>query len=290
MGVRQAFHGLVAARDLAEVALANLQNQKGNLALARARWESGLGLPADVVRASSAVATATVNLNAARARQINAAVALNRLLGVDPRTALEPVTGPLPSAGEGDLEVLIQEALEKRPEMVSAQRQIEAADHALRAARVNAAPSLAARAGLAARGQDYPPDSWYSLYGLEMEWPLVDSGATSGLVQEARALKDQAVARREVLRQDIASQIAQARVVLQVALDSLAAAEAAETDAREAVRIAEGRYGAGLGSFLEVLDAQSALLTASTQLVSARLAAWEARASFDRDLGRGLEP
>jgi len=48
--------------------------------------------------------------------------------------------------------------------------------------------------------------------------------------------------------------------------------------------------GAGLGSFLEVLDAQSALLTASTQLVSARLAAWEARASFDRALGRGLEP
>jgi len=290
MAVRQSFHGLVAARQLAGVARGNLENRQGNLALARARWESGLGLPADVVRASSAVATATVNLNATRAREINAGVALARLLGLDPRTALEPVCDRAPAGVEGDLQTLVQEALQRRPELLWAQRQVEAAEHGLRAARVHAAPSLSARAGLAARGRDYPPETWQALYALEMEWPLVDSGATEGRVQEARASLDEALARREVVRQDIASEIARSMVALQVALDSLGAAGAAESDAREAARIAEGRYGAGLGSFLEVLDAQSALLTASNQRVSAHLAAWEARAAFDRSLGRALPP
>ncbi len=286
MAVRQAFHGLVAARELAQVARANLENRQGNLALARARWESGLGLPADVVRASSAVATATLNQNAALAREISAGVALARLLGLDPRTALEPVCDRAPAGVEGDLQGLVQEASQKRPEVLWAQRQVEAAEHDLRAARVNAAPSLSARAGLSARSRDYPPESWQALYALEMEWPLVDSGATAGRVQQARASLDEALARREVVRQDIASEIARSMVALQVALDSLGAAGAAESDAREAARIAEGRYGAGLGSFLEVLDAQSALLTASNQSVSAHLAAWEARAAFDRAVGR----
>lgn len=284
--VRQAFHGLVAARELAQVALSNLENQTRNLALARARWESGLGLPADVVRASSAVATATVNLNAARAREINQGVALARLLGQDPRLRLEPICEELPAGDQGDLEVLLQEALPRRPEMQAVLHQIEAARQALRAAQANQAPALSARAGVAGRGRELPPESWSTRYGLTLRWPLVDSGQTSGLVEEAQAALDRALACHDVVCQEVAGEIVTSRVSLEAALDSLSAAQAARSDALESVRIAEGRYGAGLGSFLEVLDAQSALLTASNQLAAARLAAWEARASFDRAIGR----
>ncbi len=286
--VRLAFHGLVAARELAGVALSNLENQKRNLALTRARWESGLGLPADVVRASSAVATATVNLNAARAREANQGVALARLLGQDPRLRLDPVCDELPAGDQTDLEVLLQEALPRRPEMQAALNEIDAARHGLRAALAFNAPALSARAGVAARGQDYPPESWFTRYGLTLRWPLVDSGQTSGLVEEAQASLDRALARHDVVCQDVASEIVVSRISLGVALDSLTAAQAARSDALESVRIAEGRYAAGLGSFLEVLDAQSALLTASNQLAAARLAAWEARAEFDRAIGRAL--
>jgi len=245
--VRLAFHGLVAARELAEVALSNLENQRRNLALTRARWESGLGLPADVVRASSAVATATVNLNAARAREANQGVALARLLGQDPRLRLEPVCHELPDGDQTDLEALIQEALPRRPEMQAVLHEIEAARHALRAAQAHKAPALSAQAGL-----------------------------------------DRSLARHDVVCQDVASEIVVSGISLGVALDSLTAAQAARSDALESVRIAEGRYAAGLGSFLEVLDAQSALLTSSNQLAAARLAAWEARAEFDRAIGLPL--
>lgn len=289
MQVRQAFHGYAARRELAVVARGNLENQRHNLALARARWESGLGLPADVVRAEAAVATATVSLNAATARAATEGVQLSRLLGLDPRALVEPAPEPVPAAETGDLDRRIAEALHRRPEMLAAEREVEAAEFALRAARVNAAPSLSANAGVTARGQDYPPDTWFFQYGLTMQWPLVDSGETAGLVQEAEGLLDEARARRDVVHQDVVAEIVQAHVELQTARDSLVAAGAAETNARESVRIAEGRYGAGLGSFLEVLDAQAALLTASNQLVLARVAAHQASAAFDRALGLAPE-
>jgi outer membrane protein TolC len=43
-------------------------------------------------------------------------------------------------------------------------------------------------------------------------------------------------------------------------------------NAEEAARLAEGRYSSGLGTFLDVLDAQNAVLTAKTNLVNAQSA------------------
>lgn len=283
--VRQAFHQFVAFTDLADVSRANLENQRRNVALARARWESGLGLPADVVRAETAVATSTVSLNAALAQAANARVRLARRMGLDPRTDLRPAPVPLPAGVEGDLNEVIAEALRRRPEMRSAEREVEAASYALRAAHAADAPALSASAGVTSRGQDYPPDSWFMQYGLSLTWPIFDAGLTAGLVEEGEALLEAAEARLEAQGDDVVEEVLQAHVLLQTALDSLAAAAAGEANARESVRIAEGRYAAGLGTFLEVLDTQAALLTASNQHVQARLAALSARAAFDRAAG-----
>lgn len=283
--VRQAFHGFVAATDLAEVARMNLENQRRNVALATARWESGLGLPADVVRAQTAVATSTVSLNAASAQAANARVRLARQMGLDPRTPLQPAPVPMPEGAQGDLNAVIEQALQRRPEMQAAGREVEAARYALRAAHAANAPALSANAGLTSRGQNYPPESWFVQYGLSLTWPVFDAGLTAGLVEEAEGLLEAAEADLEVQRMDVVEEVVQAHVQLQTALDSLVAAAAGEANARESVRIAEGRYAAGLGSFLEVLDAQAALLNASNQHVQARLAAHTARAAFDRAAG-----
>lgn len=283
--VKQAFYELEGQEGLARVAEDNLENQRRNLALARARWESGLGLPADVVRAETAVAAATVNLNAARARTAGSRVRLARLMGIDPRTPLEVEPEPLEPIPEGDLNAAIDEALGRRPEMLAAERDVRAGEYALRAASVNAAPALNASAGVTSRGQNYPPDTWFVQYGVALSWPLIDSGFTEGLVQEAEANLEAAQARRDVVRQDLVSEVLQAWVQLDTALQSLQAAEAGEANAREAVRIAAGRYAAGLGDFLDVLDAQNAWLNASNGLVQARLTAGQARAAFERALG-----
>lgn len=60
----------------------------------------------------------------------------------------------------------------------------------------------------------------------------------------------------------------------------MVAAEAQVTNAQEALRLAEGRYRAGIGVFLDVLDAQTDLDGANTNRVNARTSLDRARAAL----------
>ena len=66
-------------------------------------------------------------------------------------------------------------------------------------------------------------------------------------------------------------------------------ADAGISNAEEALRLATGRYNSGLGTFLDVLDAQAALLTARTQRVNAEMAVAQARAALARAVGTPLD-
>ncbi|GMU55815.1 MAG: hypothetical protein AMXMBFR33_49610 [Candidatus Xenobia bacterium] len=285
LDAKSAFFDWVAFTEEAQVVHANLENQRHNLALAQARWESGLGLPADLVQAQTAVAAATVNLNRARAAELSARVRLARVLGLDPRTPLVADLTPSQPPPNGDLNALIEEALPRRPEMQVVLARVESAEYGLKAAEKNNLPALVATAGPVARGPSFPPENAFLQAGVSLQWPFFDGGLTGGLVDQASADLESARARLETVRNLLIAEILQASLELSAAEGSLGAAEAGTENAREAVRIAEGRYKAGLGNFQEVLDNQAALLTASTNLVQARRLAQVARARFERALG-----
>ena len=64
------------------------------------------------------------------------------------------------------------------------------------------------------------------------------------------------------------------------------ATEEAITSAREQLRLAEGRYAAGVGSGLELADAQLAMQDAAAQRVQAEYRLASARAQLLRALGQ----
>jgi outer membrane protein TolC len=82
--------------------------------------------------------------------------------------------------------------------------------------------------------------------------------------------------------------VAQAYLNLQTARQRLTTAEAEVANAEEALRLIEGRYRAGVGLMVEVLDAQNSLLTARTNHVNARSALDQANAAMARAVGTGL--
>ena len=60
------------------------------------------------------------------------------------------------------------------------------------------------------------------------------------------------------------------------------------TNALEGVRLATGRYRGGVGTFLEVTDAQAALVLAQTNQVNAETALQSQRAALQRAIGAPL--
>jgi outer membrane protein len=89
-----------------------------------------------------------------------------------------------------------------------------------------------------------------------------------------------------VLRQRIRLELEQARLAVRAARATLEADGEVVVNARERLRLAEGRYAAGLGSGLELDDAQVAVTNAAAQEVKARFSLAAARAQLARALGR----
>jgi outer membrane protein TolC len=73
-----------------------------------------------------------------------------------------------------------------------------------------------------------------------------------------------------LVQRQLVSDVSQAYLNLLTARQKLTTATAEQTNAEEALRLAQGRYKAGVGVFLDVLDAENALVAANTNRVNAR--------------------
>lgn len=286
--VKSAFYACVQNTRLVTVFEKNLENQKVYLSLAQERFKAGVGLPSDVLRAETAVSEAVFNLTQARTNTAVSRVNLAVYMGIDPRTPLQFSEESEPDVESSDASALFELALRKRPEMQGARATLSARESALKSARTSNAPTVSGSVGWLGRDISFPPATGALSTGVTMQWSPFDGGLTPGLVREAAAAKAGAEAQLEKTRQIVLSDVAQAYLNLQTARQRLATAEEEVANAEESLRLIEGRYRAGVGLMLEVLDAQNALLTARTNRVNAQSALDQANASLARAVGLGL--
>jgi outer membrane protein TolC len=80
-------------------------------------------------------------------------------------------------------------------------------------------------------------------------------------------------------------EVEQAWLLLQEATERTAVTEKIRGQAEEDLQVSEGRYREGLGTMLEVIDAQTVLTQAGANAVIARYDRAQARARLDRALG-----
>jgi outer membrane protein len=283
--VKQAFYIYVQNQRLVTVNEQNLTNRQSQLDLANARFRVGLGLASDVATAQTAVSTAVQNLTVARNNASLSAVNLAQLMGIDPRTPIQPAESGEPPLPSDDVNGFVQLALRQRPELLQAQATIQANQHALGAAKVFNAPTLRATLGPSAQGPQFFPQNDTFQIGVSLRFTPFDGGFTSGLVKEARGNLESAQAQLSSEQLTVTSDVSQAYLDVRSAEQRVAAAGSEVANAQEGVRIATGRYRAGLGQFVDILNAQQFLYTALNDRVDAQSALDQARAAFSRAIG-----
>jgi outer membrane protein TolC len=286
--VKQAFYALAQSARLVSVNEANLRNANDHLALAKARLDAGMGLPSDVVRAETAISEAALALNLAQNASSLAAVTLANAMGIDVRTPLTAADSGEPTVAVDDVNALVDTALRDRPEVQGVQANLDAALAALRASRSTNAPSVVGTLGLVGRDTNFFPHNDSLTVGATVQWSVFDAGATSGRTREAEGNVQTAQALAVTARQNVTVDVTQAYLNLRSAEQRVVTADAEVANALEGVRLAEGRYRSGLGTFIEVTDAQSALLAAQTNKVNAQAAVDVARATMAHAIGSNL--
>lgn len=298
--------------DVAQAALNNAQRQLQDATNLNA---AGVGQRIDVLRAQTQVSTAQQSLTAAQNNLGIAETSFNDLVG-QPLTAPErlldppgvilqqPVTDfprvgapdtkaqvPLPDAPQEVSGINIANSLEnanrQRPEILQAQVNVRVAETGIKLSRAGLEPTFS----LSAAGNYYPTPSFQfprqrtAQLTATLNIPLYDGGATRDRVQESRLRTENAQTSLASTQSDVALDVRQAYLNLATAAQQISAANAALQSAIGARQLAQLRYQGQVGLYLEVTDAQAALVQAENNQVDAVYNYLVTRAQFQNAVG-----
>ena len=124
--------------------------------------------------------------------------------------------------------------------------------------------------------------------GVQLSWALFDGFRTKGNIDLAQAQARVAEIQLNIERERVALDVARARAELARARAAFEASRQNSSEADEAFRLASLRFTRGLGTQLDVTDAQYALATARTNEARATYDIFLASAGLARALGQPL--
>ena len=289
----RAFWALVTANDSVRVVEEALALIESHLRDVKNMREAGLLAPNDVLSVEARRSRHQVQLIEARNMRDVAEADLRRVTGIAAATAIA-IDAALegPAAPLRPYDELLAEAREGRTERQALQARVDAIGERRNAAAAGLKPVLAVGAGFdyaRPNPRIFPRTSeWHTSWdvGVNLVWPIWDSGRVKADVAEASANQRAVVQRLAEFDTVLDFEVQQRRLDVASARESIRASTDEVAAAAEARRVVAERFKAGLVTTTEVLDAQQALLIAQFDRTRALATARLAEARLDRALGR----
>jgi outer membrane protein len=288
LNLRTAFFTASAARSAVDVARETLANQNKHLEQIQSFVDLGRNPTIDLLQARVDQANAEVQLINAQGSYATARAILNQAMGVEADIGYDvetTVSAPVPgesSASEG----LVEEALNGRPEIAALRQQLRAQVLNNKSVYGRYWPSLQAQAQGTYNGYELDRLVWNLSAGLGLSWTLYDGGQTRATLREGDANVASLAAQIDSIRLQVRVDVEKARLAVVGAKASLDVAGRSLTNARARLDLAEIRYRTGVGSIIELSDAQLAATNAAFQKLQAQLNLDTARAQLTKALAR----
>lgn len=274
--VKAAYYSVLEKRRLIDVAAEATKNFEQHLARARLYLKAGVRTRIDVINAEVELSNAKMNLLRAQYNLKTARVALEQVLGTKPNQGrytlysdevhLDKILEIMPPVAES-LDTLIENAMERRPDIMQLNKLIEAAKANLKRAKGDYWPSIKAEANYNEYDTDLSlyKDSWE--VGVAARWDLFSGLHTKGATTEAQGRLLETKAQLQDLKLSIVREVTESylqtdenRESVQIALQTLKLAE-------ENLLLAEKRYQSGANDVIEYNDAQLSLTKTRNELV-----------------------
>ena len=283
----QSYYNAQAARAAVSAALESEKASRESFTAAEVRYKVGTGTPADRLQAQTAWSQATLNRIKAEGTLKTTYGTLANVMGLDasqPLTLAEISEATPDASFERDIEALITEARDRRPDLKAAEAQVKAAQSNIVFTRASGLPTLSLGVG----------PSWVdngnissrsSSIGLTLTVPIFSGFDTTYRVRSAQARAEVASAQRDNIRLQVALDVWTAYQNLTTATQTIRTTADLLASAEQSERVALGRYKAGVGNILDVLNAQSALAAARVQRIQAQLDWNVSRASLAKAVG-----
>jgi outer membrane protein TolC len=229
------------------------------------------------------VANARVDLIRADNAERVARVALNTAMGVAATTKFALVDNLVYVKVTDSADDLVAEALKRRPEYTQGKLRIEGAESLLKRSFRDFFPDVVGTGSVGGNRTDLNL-TWTA--GISLNWSIFDGGNRLSRYREAKANLDASQQRLKAIELDISREVEQTRSTVVETDERIVAAQAAVASAQENFRLVQGRFDAGVGTILDLTDAQLALTQAQNTEAQALADFRIALARLDRALGR----
>jgi outer membrane protein TolC len=282
VNVKTAYFTLLLAKRLVGVNIQALDRAELNLRSARGFFEVGTQPRFFVTRAEVDVANARVSLIQAQNASALSRVSLNTAMGiaVNSPTEVKDILAYEPYPVDRD--ALVADAFRRRPEYLAIKAQADAADATVRQRFRNFFPNILASGTYGSTRADM--NEIYN-YGVQLSWSIFDGGNMIAQYREAKASVDAIQARVRDTELSIWQDVQQSYLNMIAAEQQIGAAQKAVDSAQENFRLSQGRFDAGVGTIIELTDAQLALTQAQSNEAQALANYHIAIAQLERAVG-----
>lgn len=284
--VRSAFYLLLASEKQVVAVRENVKARDEIFRQAQEFFNQGIKAKVDVAKAEAALFSAKTSLIKAENMRGIARVELANAMGMaslEDRPLVEPSALLLPMP---ELSSCQKNAERDRAELQQFSALKSAAVGNLKSAKSSYLPVLSGTANIGYADQDFLPTENAWGVGLNMTVPLFSGFSSVEQVREATASINAIEARQNNLKLQISKEVESAWLDGIEAVDRMVSTEKEVAAADENKLLAEGRYQEGVGSMIEVTDAQAQALDAQTANIRAKFDYYLALARLDRAVGK----
>ena len=262
--VIKAYSQVIMAKEDLGLAEETEKTARAHVKLAKDLFETGQGVKSDLLSAKVRLSEVQEMIIQAKNNESIARAALNQIMGIDQTQVIE-VYHDLGYEGRyGDLEDLIQDALQHRPDLLALKGRVAMREESVRMEKTGYLPSveLVAQYDLNDENHVWGADGKSWTIGAVCRLNLFDGLDTSARLQEAKARHSQYVYRQKELVNRIELEVRESFHRAQEAKERVAVTSEATVHAEESLRIVEDRYSVGLTTIVEMLDNEIALTRA----------------------------
>lgn len=254
-----------------------------------AQYNVGIVARADVLRSEVELANAKQDLISAENGYDVAEATLNNIIGTPLSTTLVLKDTLQYVPYDNDMAYCLAYSEEHRPELKQAEYGVDAAEAALVVARSGHMPKISASASNSWASENWPGDDneeW--AVGVTASMNIFDSGVTWSKIHAAQENLAKAKETQRQVKDAVELEVRTDYLGMREAEKRISTTQVAVAQAEEDYHIAVVRYQAGVGTNIDVMDAQVALTEAKTNYVKALYDYNTSKAALNTSMGVGV--
>lgn len=289
----EAYFQILQFRNLIQVNKEAVDTLQAHLDNVNAQYRVGTVAKSDVLRSQVELANQQQNLVTAQNNYDVAVATFNNIVGLPTDTIVDAKEDLSYTKYDISLPRCTDYALIHRPDGIAMERAWKQAEAQMKAAKAGYRPQVNAMVSRTWSGDTPFSSNTVKVTeqndgtntGLQMSWNIFDNNVTEAQVQQAKASMRKAEQKLYETQETIQLDVRKAYLNLLAAEQNIHTTKVAVDQAQEDYKIAQVRYSAGVGTNLDVMDAESKLIQTQTTYITALYNYNTNKAALDQAMG-----